>query len=58
MSSTVSGKCILNHERTWSLLDNVSNSVVGANNVQVNDLSYIAAWRRLEITVRHVEIGD
>jgi hypothetical protein len=39
MSSKASGNCVLNHERIWSLWDNVSNSVVGANNVQVNDLS-------------------
>jgi len=39
MSSKASGKCVLNHERTWSLWDNFSNSVVGANNVQVNDFS-------------------
>jgi hypothetical protein len=49
MSSKASGNCILNHERIWSLSDNVSNSVVGANNVQVNDLSCItqgAGWRQ------------
>jgi hypothetical protein len=55
MSSRASGKCVLNHERIWFLWDNFSNSVIGANNVQVNDLSCTG---RRSIRPGCVEVGD